>query len=133
MSKVLLDTNAYSHLLKGNVHIFEQISEASDVFMSVIVLGELYSGFKGGNSEQRNIDLLKKFLGKPTVRTLDVTKNTAEIFADTKQRLRLLGRPIPINDVWIAAHTLETGSSLITFDYHFKAVEGLRIRYGREN
>jgi tRNA(fMet)-specific endonuclease VapC len=41
--------------------------------------------------------------------------------------LKKAGRPIPLNDVWIAAHALETGSVLVTYDAHFAAVPGLRL------
>jgi predicted nucleic acid-binding protein len=44
-----------------------------------------------------------------------------------KQGLKKGGMPLPINDVWIAAHTLETGSTLVTYDNHFKNVAGLRL------
>ena len=37
------------------------------------------------------------------------------------------GTPIPINDVWIASHAMETGSVVITYDKHFNLVPGLRV------
>ncbi len=53
-------------------------------------------------------------------------KITAEIFGEIKNFLKKSGTPIPINDVWIASHTVETGSVVITYDNHFKKVPGLR-------
>jgi tRNA(fMet)-specific endonuclease VapC len=35
--------------------------------------------------------------------------------------------PLLINDMWIAAHALESGSVVITYDAHFKTVPGLRL------
>jgi len=52
---------------------------------------------------------------------------TAEIFASIKKDLRTTGKPVPINDVWIAAHALETGSVRVTFDRHFSSAPGLRL------
>ena len=49
------------------------------------------------------------------------------MFGKVKRSLAQAGTPIPINDVWIAAHTLETGCTLVTYDAHFKKVAGLRI------
>ncbi|MBM4024729.1 MAG: type II toxin-antitoxin system VapC family toxin [Planctomycetes bacterium] len=48
-------------------------------------------------------------------------------FAEIKHALRRAGTPLPLNDVWIAAHTLATGSILMTFDMHFTKVAGLRL------
>ena len=50
-----------------------------------------------------------------------------DIFGWLKYQLKLAGTPIPINDVWIAAHAIETGSMLITFDSHFDRIPGLRL------
>ena len=58
---------------------------------------------------------------------LDASQETSQIFAEIKYNLKKAGTPIPINDVWIAAHTFETGSVLITYDAHFEKVAGLRI------
>ncbi len=126
MNKVLLDTNAYSNLLRGNTEVFDILSRAQEVFMSVVVLGELMAGFKGGKSESKNRATLSQFLAKPTTRVVDVTQNTAEIFAELKQQLKSEGKPIPINDLWISAHAVEFGAQLITFDRHFERVSGLR-------
>ncbi|MEM7549323.1 MAG: type II toxin-antitoxin system VapC family toxin [Bacteroidota bacterium] len=122
-----MDTNAYSNLLKGNNDILETISSAEIIYMSVIVLGELQAGFKGGNSEKKNLEILKRFIEKSTVSVIHVTEETTVIFSEIRQKLKIRGTPIPINDIWIAAHTVETASVIITFDHHFDLVEGLRI------
>jgi tRNA(fMet)-specific endonuclease VapC len=61
------------------------------------------------------------------VRILSATQETAEIFGTIKNRLRVAGTPIPINDVWLAAHATESGSHLVTFDDRFDAVPGLLL------
>ncbi len=127
MKKILLDTNAYSNFLRGNENILSVLSNANIVYMSVIVLGELYSGFKGGNKESRNKELLRTFIQKPTINILDVTIETSEIFAEIKNSLKMSGNPIPINDIWIAAHSIETGSVLVSIDNHFEKIPGIRI------
>jgi tRNA(fMet)-specific endonuclease VapC len=127
MKKILVDTNAYSNLLRGDENILDALSKAAIVHMSVIVIGELLSGFKGGVKETYNKKLLQEFIEKPTVNVLDVTIETSEIFAEIKNVLKTSGSPIPINDVWIAAHAVETGSVLITYDEHFKRIPGIRV------
>jgi tRNA(fMet)-specific endonuclease VapC len=58
---------------------------------------------------------------------LNATAETAEVFGQVKSSLRKSGTPLPINDVWIAAHALETGSVVVTYDVHFKSIPGLRL------
>ena len=126
MKKILLDTNAYASYLGGDQEILRLLVEAETIYMSIFVLGELHAGFKGGRREKENIEILRTFLGKPSVVTLDAGSETAEIFGMVKNSLKKAGTPIPINDVWIASHALETGSVLITHDKHFAVVPGLR-------
>jgi len=127
VKKVVLDTNALSAFFAGSHEVLEVLAEAEQIFMSTIVLGELYAGFKGGNRELENTKNLESFLKKATVRTLDVSRETAEIFGTVKHQLKIQGTPIPLNDVWIAAHTIETGSQLVTYDRHFSQIAGLRL------
>ena len=127
MKKVLLDTNAYAKLLRGDENVLSVLAQADVVFMSVIVLGELYAGFRGGNKESKNRAELDEFLRSPTVQVLAASLETSEIFGIIKHRLQKAGTPIPINDVWIAAHASESGSHLVTYDQHFKKIAGLRI------
>lgn len=70
--------------------------------------------------------LLEKFLSQPNVHMPDITRETAEAWKTIRLVLRKNGTPIPINDVWIAAQAMETGSVLVTYDDHFAAVPGLR-------
>jgi tRNA(fMet)-specific endonuclease VapC len=127
MKKILLDTNAYVGFLRGDEKVMSYLAQADDVYMSVFVLGELFAGFKAGGKTKNNTLILERFLLKPTVTVLEATIETADIFGLIVASLKKSGRPIPINDVWIAAHALETGSILVTYDNHFAAVPGIRI------
>lgn len=127
MKKVLLDTNAYTRLLLGDKAVLEVLGRADTVFMSIFVLGELYAGFRGGKREPENRSQLDDFLRRPTVRVLTATLETSDIFGAIKHRLRSAGTPIPINDVWIAAHATESGSRLVSYDRHFSQVAGLLL------
>ena len=127
MKKIVLDTNAYTRLLAGDENVLDVVASTETVFMSIFVLGELHAGFLGGNKERENRDVLDRFLLKPSVKILNATIETAEVFGSIKNSLTLAGTPLPINDVWIAAHGVETGSIIITYDTHFKRVPGLRL------
>ena len=127
MKKIILDTNAYTRLLAGDEDVLDMISTADTLYMSIFVLGELYAGFAGGSKEQENRETLNYFLLKPTVKILNATSETAEVFGMVKSKLKTAGTPLPVNDLWIAAHAIETGSTIITFDKHFKKISGLRL------
>ena len=127
MKKIILDSNAYTRLLAGDEKVLDVVASTETVFMSIFVLGELHAGFLGGSKERENRDVLKRFLLKPSVKILNATLETAEVFGSIKNTLRRAGTPLPINDVWIAAHCVETGSTIVTYDTHFKQVPGLRL------
>ena len=127
MKRVLLDTNAYSAYLNGAQDILQELSKADFVFISVIVLGELYAGFRGGKKYQYNKEILAQFLSKSTVEIIQINEETSEIFGQVKNKLKKSGTPLPINDIWIASQAIESGSVLITLDKHFTKISGIRL------
>ncbi|MFH2067663.1 MAG: type II toxin-antitoxin system VapC family toxin [Pseudomonadota bacterium] len=127
MTKILLDTNAYSGFMSGDQLVFDYIVESEIVYISTIMLGELFAGFQGGNRYAANKNELKIFLNKDGVTIIDVTIETSEIFGEIKAALNKKGKMIPLNDIWIAAHAVETGAKLLTYDTHFKNIDGLRV------
>jgi len=125
MTRILIDTNAYSALLAGNTYIADMLSDHEAILMSPIVIGELYDGFLGGSRHNDNREILTRFLMKPRTICVRITENTSEWFAEIKQGLRKKGRPIPINDVWIAASCMEHGARILSLDEHFSEIDGL--------
>jgi len=127
MNKLMLDTNCYAAYLAGDKEVLGALTEARIICMSIFVLGELYAGFSGGTREKENRRILRSFLSKPSVLTIEATQETADLFGVVKNTLKKAGRPIPINDVWIAAHALEQGAVVATRDKHFHWIPGLRL------
>lgn len=125
--RTLIDTNAYTALLTGDERVARVLNDSDAVFLSSIVLGELYDGFLGGSRNEENLRILARFREKPKTALVPVTATTSQWFAHLKQLLRRKGMPIPINDVWIAASCMEHGAALISYDTHFTAIEGLLI------
>jgi tRNA(fMet)-specific endonuclease VapC len=123
--RAILDTNAYSALRRGNEVVAEHVRGSEEVLLSIIVVGELFYGFRNGSRYEENVHGLQAFLEDPNVHLLPVTWNTAEIFGQISTTLRRKGRPIPTNDIWIAAQTMETGAELLSSDPHFAEVESL--------
>lgn len=123
--RVLLDTNGYSALLRGTESVVERVTRAEKVLLSTIVAGELMFGFRQGTRFRKNLAELEAFLDNPHVTVVPVTLATADRFGRVAAALRAKGRPIPTNDIWIAAQAMETGADLLSFDAHFGEVDGL--------
>jgi tRNA(fMet)-specific endonuclease VapC len=123
--KLLLDTNAYSALRRGEPEVAAMVRDAESIAFSSIVVGELLFGFHAGSRFRKNAADLDAFLASPVVTLLPVTRTTADRFGRIAAALRRKGTPIPTNDIWIAAHTVESGADLVTFDRHFETIDGL--------
>jgi tRNA(fMet)-specific endonuclease VapC len=123
--KLLLDTNAYSELARGRPGLAELVRRAEALLVSPVVIGELLWGFRRGARWEDNVADLRRFLAQPRVTLLPVTWITADRYSRIYSDLRRRGRPIPTNDLWIAAQAMETGADLVSFDPHFQHVEGL--------
>lgn len=123
--KVLLDTNAYTALFRGHPGVAERVRRADQVLVSTIVAGELLFGFRHGARYESDRHDLEDFLASPYVALLPVTFVTAERFGRIAATLKRKGRPLPTNDIWVAAHAMESGAELLSFDRHFEQVDGL--------
>ena len=123
--KILLDTNAYSALRRGREVVADHVKRSEEVLLSAVVAGELLFGFRNGSRYEANASKLKAFLEDPNVRLLPITWETADFFGRISAALRKKGRPIPTNDIWIAAHAMETDAQLVSFDPHFGNIDDL--------
>lgn len=123
--KILLDTNAYAAWKRGNSEMSHRIRRAERIYLSAVVAGELLFGFRNGTRFKQNLAELETFLESPYVTFVPVTLVTADRFGLIAASLRTRRTPIPTNDIWIAAHAMETGADLLSFDRHFQRVDGL--------
>ena len=129
MSRLLLDTTAYSAMRRGDKRFVEPLQEASEVFLTSVVVGELVYGFVGGKLEGQNRRSLREFLDSDRVRVASVDEETAERYAVIRDYLRRKGTPIPTNDLWIAASAAQHGLKLLCLDRHFKEVPQILVEY----
>jgi tRNA(fMet)-specific endonuclease VapC len=125
--RLLVDTSAYIQLKRGDEKIAGLVRTAEHLYVSIVVLGELYFGFHGGSRLRENLSELDEFLQHPFVSVAFLTRVSADRFGRIAAALKKSGTPIPTNDIWIAAHALELGAELVTFDEHFNAVPGLVV------
>ena len=125
MRRILLDTNRYAAFKRGEQETVEMVRVADEIALSATVIGELLAGFAGGRRESQNRDELAAFFDSPRVHLLKVDEDTADLYARILTALRRTGRPIPTNDLWIAASALQHGLTLATRDSHFAGIAGL--------
>jgi tRNA(fMet)-specific endonuclease VapC len=122
---LLLDTNVLAAFYAGDPETVEAFQRASSLAVNTIVLGELLAGFAMVTRSGENRRLLARFLANPRVDLLPLGSDTAEHYAGVFAQLRRKGRPIPSNDMWVAASALQHGLVLFTRDAHFGEIEGL--------
>lgn len=122
-SKFLLDTNAIIALQREDEALKKLLTAATDVFVPVVAVGELYYGaYKSGRVEENRQNVAAFIAGRVVLR---VDADTADVYGQAKQGLRAKGRPIPENDIWIAALAIQYDLTLITDDAHFAEVDNL--------
>ncbi len=125
MKRILIDTNIYSHALKGDEGVVEILRETDEIGISIISIGELLTGFRLGGLEKKNRKELDQFLDSPRVIVYQAGEGTAEFYAQILCSLRKIGKPVPTNDIWIAAVAFQNGLKLFTKDVHFQHIPGL--------
>ena len=119
--RVALDTNRLTDLLRGDMALAGMLGKCEEVWVPLIVLGEMKAGFRGGNHQHRNEALLSRLIAKETVGVLLPGRETAEQYARLFAQLKRAGTPVPDNDLWIAALALEHDLVLVTRDAHFES------------
>jgi tRNA(fMet)-specific endonuclease VapC len=122
--KTLVDTNILIDFFNGNSS-FQKKLEKLRVFVPAIVLGELYFGAEKSKNIRKNLRKIDDFFEFCTI--LEVNSITAKFYAQIKKSLQKAGRPIPENDIWIAAIAFQHKLSLATNDKHFAFVKNLKI------
>ena len=127
MKRILLDTNAYAAFKRGDEWTVNIFRHAPEIALSATVMGELLAGFSGGRHAAKNQRELAEFLHSPRVRQFVVDAETAEYYAVLFTGLRKKGRPVPTNDLWIAASAMQHGYAVFTFDKHFSEIDNLIV------
>ena len=127
MTRILVDTSAYSAFMRGHKRIKLALQEAEHVRLCPIVLGELRAGFRAGKQGRENEQTLAKFLSSTRVDILPIDQETAVAYAQIIAFLRGQGTPIPANDVWIAACAMQHGLTLLTTDTHYEKVPQVMV------
>ncbi|MEK6558377.1 MAG: type II toxin-antitoxin system VapC family toxin [Candidatus Margulisiibacteriota bacterium] len=127
MRRIAIDTNVYVEFKKGNKQVISVFQNVDFIGIDLVVIAELLSGFRLGQREKENKDELNQFFMSPRVHIIEIDLEVAEYYALVVSQLRNKGKPIPTNDIWIAANSMRHGLGLYTMDKHFKEIEGLQL------
>ena len=122
MTRLCLDTSAYSNFRRGEAQVVEHLDCAEWIGLPSVVIGELWAGFLAGTRAEKNHRDLEEFLLHPVVEVLPVDADVARIYGEIVSDLRHKGRPLPTNDLWIAATAARAGAAVLTFDQHFRDI-----------
>lgn len=129
MSRVLLDTSAYSAFMRGDETVKEVLQRVDAIYLNAVVLGELRVGFLRGRARQKNEERLRQFLASSRVSIVAVDDETAERYAVILNGLWTAGTPIPTNDIWIAASAMQFGLTVLTTDAHFIKIPQILVSH----
>lgn len=121
--KIAIDTDIAIKFLNGDEAIDNFLLKFHEIFMPVVVAGELIFGALNSKHAEQNLARHKKLIQRAHV--LDITENTASIYAKTRMNLKKKGKPIPENDLWIASICIEHKMPLISYDAHFEDIDHL--------
>jgi tRNA(fMet)-specific endonuclease VapC len=121
---VILDTNALSAVADNQSVAVRRFRDAASIELPAIVLGE----YRFGIAQSRRRKEYEKWLEElvAATRVLTVDEQTSGHYAQVRSELKKAGKPIPSNDLWIAALTRQHRLPLMSQDMHFDAVPGLK-------
>ncbi|MBW4494817.1 MAG: type II toxin-antitoxin system VapC family toxin [Oscillatoria princeps RMCB-10] len=120
-----LDTSIAIRYLNGDQIVVNHVLALPTVVLPLTVVGELLFGAENSARSLQNLRRYLQFIDACTV--VPAGRETAAFYSRSRLALKRKGRPIPENDIWIAAQCLEHGWKLATDDAHFSLVDGLEI------
>jgi len=116
---IVIDTNRYRDGDDGEATAVAVLKTADQICVPFIVLGELRYGFLHGTKTRENELRLRRFLQTARIKTFFPDERTTQEYAKLALQLRKQGTPIPTNDIWIAALTIQHNLTLFARDRHF--------------
>ena len=125
IGSVLLDTSVVVGYFRKDPHLQQKIEQADDVFLPLVVLGELLYGAYKSKQRDKTLAQVKGFLDGCILVLPE--EATAELYGQIKAELSIIGKAIPQNDIWIAAAAKEHDLPVATRDQHFLFVPGLTV------
>lgn len=125
--EVALDTSVAIRFLNGDAVVTSRVLALPEITLPTIVVGELLFGAENSTRPIQNLPRYLEFIAACIAVPMGI--ETATSYAQARLALKRKGRPIPMNDVWIAAQCLEQGWVLVTDDTDFDYVDGLILEH----
>ena len=119
---IAIDTNQYRDFMDAGPAAVQGFRKATRICVPFIVIAELRAGFAVGKKGRENERVFEQFLQRERVEVLMPTMETTRSYAQLFRQLREAGTPIPTNDIWIAAITIQHNLYLFSRDEHFNAL-----------
>jgi tRNA(fMet)-specific endonuclease VapC len=121
---MILDTNALSAAADNDAAVAALLARADQVAIPVVVLGEYRYGIALSRNRSSYENWLNGLLQDCLV--LDIHEPTTRHYAEITLELRQKDKPIPTNDIWIAALCRQNALPLLSRDRHFDLVAGIK-------
>jgi tRNA(fMet)-specific endonuclease VapC len=121
--EIALDTSVAIRFLNGDTVVTSRVLSLPEIILPTIVVGELLFGAENSTRPIQNLPRYLEFIAACIV--VPMGRETAISYAQARLVLKRKGRPIPMNDVWIAAQCLEQSWVLVTDDTDFDYVDSL--------
>ena len=123
--RFLLDTNIVIAIFAGEDTVWDRLTQVDEVYIPSIVLGELYYGARNSGRVAQNVARIDTYAANTVI--LDCNAATAREYGLIKKELREKGRPLPENDIWIAAIGRQWKLTVATRDAHFSEIDNLQL------
>jgi len=120
-----LDTNIVIALIDRDASVRDRIARADEVFIPSPVLGELFFGAFHSRRVVENVARVDQLARDYPVFPVD--EMVAKTYGELRHELLIQGKPVPENDLWIAAIAKRLSATVATRDQHFKDIDGLSV------
>lgn len=127
VKSIALDTSVAIKILNEDSKIIKEVDKYSHLLIPVIVKGELLFGAMNSGNSHKNLKIFNNFLNACTI--LNIDSIVAEEYAAIRKQLKLDGKPIPENDIWIAALCKVYNTGLLTSDKHFGYIKHIQVSF----
>jgi tRNA(fMet)-specific endonuclease VapC len=125
MNGSMLDTNVITKLLDKDPAAISLIQRIDKLYTSIIVVGELF--FAADNSSKRDANMLKFREALSCIEVISIDDAVCISYAEIKLELKRKGKPVPDNDIWIAACACVHSLPVATFDHHFFEISQIEL------
>ena len=117
------DTNIVIALFKNDRTVRNQLAQSAELFVPSVAIGELYYGALHSAHPEANVTRIQQFAAGSSVLPCDLV--TAEVYGHIRNDLKSKGRPVPENDIWIAAIAIQHSLTIVSRDQHFGEFDAL--------